>query len=295
MPANQPITSDQKREIGSLGFEAIEEVLDELNLDSAAAQRVLKEGGGEIAVTVREAVFPVIRRLALSNEFADEEVASAVGYFSGYKKPNGIRQQTNRLRELIKGVGFANEVLVKKPLPKFAEGFFAIPRWETVAPTYGEAVQKVQDLLKKERNGQFSNYHEEQLGPDQLRQHARSAAFWEKLGEAQKGYDILVVPAQFGLCHRGRSVRRARVIFTRNEFGLGAFATGIMLLTHANRLQHYADLWIDCAGDEFAPEAGGQFVAAPIFYFLGGEVGFSAHEIDNPDDDYGSASAFLLK
>jgi hypothetical protein len=29
-----------------------------------------------------------------------------------------------------------------------------------------------------------------------------------------------------------------------NECGLGAFAIGIMLLTHPERLKHYDDLWI---------------------------------------------------
>jgi len=51
-----------------------------------------------------------------------------------------------------------------------------------------------------------------------------------------KHHDILVVPAQFGLRHRGRSVRRVREVMNANEFGLGVFAIGIMLLTHPERL-----------------------------------------------------------
>ncbi|MBU0624750.1 hypothetical protein KKF05_00220 [Patescibacteria group bacterium] len=106
-------------------------------------------------------------------------------------------------------------------------------------------------------------------------------------------FDILVVPAQFGLRHRGRSVRRAREVFMANEFGLGAFAIGIMLLTHPEREVQWEQLHVDCAGDEFAPEAGGGFSGAPLFRFSGGGVGFSARWFDDAYEFCGSASAFL--
>jgi len=77
------------------------------------------------------------------------------------------------------------------------------------------------------------------------------------------------------------------------EFGLGAFAIGMMLLTHPERLQHYDDLWIDCAGDEYDPDADGDFSRAPYFSFSGGGVEFAANWFDNANEDYGSALAFL--
>jgi len=79
----------------------------------------------------------------------------------------------------------------------------------------------------------------------------------------------------------------------KNEFGLGAFATGCLLITHPNRLAQYDDLWIDCAGDEFAPKAGGRFVCAPCFRFLGGGLWFGARGLDRAVPYYGSASALL--
>ena len=116
---------------------------------------------------------------------------------------------------------------------------------------------------------------------------------FQKFGKEQKDYDILVVPAQFGILHRGRSVRRAREVMKANQFGLGAFAVGIMLLTHPERLQNYDDICIDCAGDEFSPGADGDFSEAPIFHFDDGRVRFSTLWVSCAYDYYGSASGFV--
>jgi hypothetical protein len=140
-------------------------------------------------------------------------------------------------------------------------------------------------------NGNFYNCRDGQLGPQYLRQSAKSAKAFQKLGTEQKDHDILVVAAQFGLVHRGRSVRRAREVMNASEFGLGAFAVGIMLLTHPERLQHYDDLWIDCAGDEFSYDGDGRFGSAPCFGFDGDEVRFDAYDVRDTRGLYGSASA----
>ena len=227
----------------------------------------------------------------VQKQYPDEEVESSYGYLSGYT-PKGITEQTNRLRELFPGIGYESVKLPEAGLPENAEGWFAIPRWEKVTPTYGQAVQKVLDLIERTRNGAFYNYREGQLGPHQLRQSAKSVSVFQKLGQSQKDQGILVVPAQFGIRHRGRSVRRAREVMNANEVGLGAFAIGIMLLTHPERLQHYDDLWIDCAGDEFAPRADSGS-GSPCFGFHNGGVGFGSRNVDFTHDAYGSASFFL--
>jgi len=117
---------------------------------------------------------------------------------------------------------------------------------------------------------------------------------FQKLGDEQKDHDILVVAAQFGIRHRGRSVRRAREVFAANEFGLGAFAIGIMLLTHPERLSNYDDLWIDSSGDEFDdPGAVVRFGKAPFFRFGGGGVGFGTDWFVGASRRCGSASAFV--
>jgi hypothetical protein len=290
MNAITQATPGQIKQINRFGSDAIEKVLAELGLDNPGAQRVI-EHGDEFAETIRLAALTSLKDLSVSDKFKNEEVTSSYGYLSGYK-PKGITEQTNILRQLFPGIGFADEKIAEGELPKNTEGWFAIPKWQTVAPTYGEAVQKVLDMIKKTRNGKFYNYREGQLG--QLRQSAKTASVFQKLGEEQKDHDILVVPAQFGLRHRGRSVRRAREVFASNEFGLGAFAIGIMILTHPERLMNYDDLWIDCAGDEFDdPDSDVRFDHAPCFRFHGGKVGFGASTVGRAGEDYGSASGVV--
>ncbi|MGC9602919.1 MAG: hypothetical protein ABSF47_00365 [Minisyncoccia bacterium] len=280
-----------KRFIQDLNEEVAEIAVEKAGFNKDSLQCFLGRGD-EYRSAMLEFSIAKVKELSVSNQFASEEVSSKYGYLSGYK-PKGITEQTNILRQLIPGIGFADEKLAEQPLPANAEGWFAIPKWQSVAPTYGEAVQKVLDLIKKTRDGKFYNYREGQLGPKNLRQSEKSAKIFQKLGEEQKDHDILVVAAQFGILHRGRSVRRALEVMKDNQFGLGAFAVGIMILTHPERLQNYDDLWIDCAGDEFSPGADGVFGRAPRFGFDDGRVRFGARWVGAAGDACGSASGFV--
>ena len=254
-------------------------------------QRVL-EHGDELRDAIAEVVVAKTKELSISNQFADEEAESNLGYLSGYK-PKSIAEQLIVLRQLFPDISSVGEKLTGQSLPSNAEGYFVIPRREKIASTYGEAVQKVLDIIKQTRSGKFYNYRENCLGPQYLHQSAKTAKALQTLGDQQKDYDILVVPAQFGLRHRGRSVRRAREVMSVSEFGLNAFSIGIILLTHPERLQHYDDLWIDCAGDEYSDDGGGRFEGAPYFGFSDGGVKFGACSVGDADGLCGSASAFL--
>jgi len=237
-----------------------------------------------------QALLDAIKRLSVSNQYADEEVSSTYGYRSGYTKPKDVIWQSNRLRELFPGIGFHDESTLNVDLPEGAEGRFVIPRWQSMAPTYNEAVLKVFAKLKETRKGKFYNWRE---GAANLRESARKAQAMEQIGESQKGFDLLVIPCGFGLQHRGRSVRRARVVIGGKGFGLGAFEVGIMLLLHPERLNNYDDLYIDCAGDEFKPSDEREFSYAPVFIFDGGRLKFSAGRVGSARGHCGSASASL--
>lgn len=268
----------------------VEAAYNKAGLSEEEAQRVNDTPG------LAELVRSFIAESRKANRFVDEEVASNYTYPDGYKGPKPLSQQIDALAKIFDldpspALEFAKNLPV---IPEGAEvGWFAIPRWETIAPTYGEAVQKVFDMImiKKTWNGKFFNYRDGKLGPQYLRQSAKSVTAFRKFGDEQKDHDILVVAAQFGLSHKGRSVRRAREVMNTSEFGLGAFAVGIMLLTHPERLQHYDDLWIDCAGDEFSSDADGQFGHAPCFDFSGDRVRFASGGVAHASGRYGSASA----
>ncbi len=301
-------TSGQKKQNSRFledAFQALKTELETMfgELDTENAQRFLGNGD-EFKADVQKAALDSFGRLSISNQFANEEVESTYGYLSGYQKPKGLTEQANRLRELFSGAGFVNLDLqgrIEKgeiALPAYAEGWSVIPNWmknPEAWGTYNEALQKVLDAIKKTRNGAFYNYREGQIGPERLRQTKRAEKFFRELSEAQGNPDLLIVPTQFGIRHRGRSVRRSREVMldNGNEFGLGAFAIGIMILAHPERLKNVDDLWIDCAGDEYAPGAGVRFDRAPYFNFNDGGVGFDAGWTGSASGRYGSSSAFL--
>ncbi len=271
-------------------------------LDKDGAEKL--KGNPEFVSSIREFVIGKISELSVSNQYANEEVASNYGYLSGYK-PKGVTEQCNRLRELFPGLGYANLDLVKQieegkiELPAHAEGWFAIPNiWKKdgqpkIGTTYSECVQKVLNLIDTDRNGKFYNYRDGEVDEKHIRQLAKTKNAFEELSEAQGNPDILIVVGQFGIRHRGRSVSRAREVFTSNEFGLGAFVIGIMILTHRERLMNYDDLWIDCSGDEWSPDGDATFSKSPCLFFFGGKVKFGASGVDGALGYVGSASGFF--
>jgi len=280
------ITDGQKKQVKRFSEDAIDRAIADGLLGDKDGTQKLIENGDEFQARIITA----IRELSVSNQFADEEVSSSYTYPKGYKV-KGITEQTNILRQLFPGIGFADEKIAEQTLPSNAEGWFAIPKWETLAPTYGEAVEKVLAMIASKRK--FYNYRDGHLGAEYLRQHVKTVKMFQKLGDEQKDFDILVVPAQFGLRHKGRSVRRGREVFIVNEFGLGAFAIGIMLLTHPEREIQWEQLHIDCAGDEYAPDGDGEFVHAPDFGWSDGGLSFGTHWTGNVHGQFGSASGFL--
>lgn len=290
--ATKSITSGQKREIHGFMMELVDDVVQAVGLDREGAQNLIGDAGAFKAV-LREPLLAAVRTHGNTNQFAGEEVRSNYAYPGEYMCAKPIATQASILRKAFPGLGRMNEELASSPLLAFAEGKFVIPDWHKVAPTYGEAVAIVIAKLAAKRH--LHNFRDCQLGPTFLREHSRSIEMWSKVRAQQEGNDLFVIDAQFGLRHRGRSVRRARELFTSNEFGLGAFAVGCMALTHPVRFVRWEQLHVDCAGDEYkAPEYEDRdFVRAPVWCFNDRWLEFAANWFLKPSGRYGSASGFV--
>lgn len=284
-------TAGQCRQYFRFVEDAADKALTAVNLDKDSLQCLI-ENGGEF----QKRIILAIQELSV-NQFTDEEMESSFGYFPGYK-PGGIVAQVNMLRELFPEIGYANQDLLAQvekgqvAIPTGAEGWFAIPHWSKVASTYQEALEKVLVLLAKAYGDRFQNYRSGQLGSQHLRETPTKALAMERLQQCQNA-DIILVPAQFGLRHRGRSVRRASAVMAGNEYGLGAYEIGIMLLTHPDRLKHFNDLRINCAGDEYSPDVGHDFWFALIFSFHVDGLEFDYYHLGRTVDHEGSASGFV--
>ena len=290
------ITSRDPKGLHAVGL--FEAVYNKSKLDEARAQR-LNERGGEL----QDGIAKLIAELSVSNQYANEEVRSSYTYPKEYKGPKLIADQIKALAKIFDldpshAIEFAKNL---PALPEGAEGWFAIPSVDALAKKhfpevtdpaekYCQTVQLVHTKIAASRS--FYNYREGQITPAQLRVHARTAHALDLIAETQKG-DILIVAAQLGMRHRGKSVRRAREVFVANEFGLGSLAVGSIVLTHPERLVRWKELDMDCSGDEFSPEADGGFFVSPYFDFDGGEVRFDTDFVGSPGGDFGSVSGFL--
>lgn len=247
-------------------------------------------------------LIPSSLKEGLVGRYANEEMEPAYDrYPSGYAVPKPISEQVEILRKLFPQLASASvdESIATAKLPAGAEGYFAIPRWQIFAPTYCEALQIVLDAVREDRGDKFSIRLKEgrHIAPQYLRQRSESVEAFQKLQELQPGCDINVVACQFGLEHIGRSIRRAREVMLKTEFGLGAFAVGMMLLTHLERIGPLDDFAIGCSGDEFISDDGSSFNDFLFFWRL--EDDWDLWITDSPDDYphpwLGTASGFFLQ
>lgn len=283
--ARHVVTDDQLGLVNRRRWE-VERRLMEGTIDPSFVARNLQRiiEGQDVAETPRVSGSPF---------FADEEVASEYGYPEGYAvKP--VCEQLVELSKHFPELDTSSVLACSKEtreLPAGAEGWFAVPKWEKVGKTYNDALKTV--LTKIAGSRKFYNYRKGNLGPKYLRLSERTSTALEMLGKNQEG-DYLLIPAQFGMRHRGRSVRRVReLIGNSSEFGLGSFAVVCMTLAHPEQFIRWEQLHVDCAGDEYAPDADGVFSCAPLFFWSDGEVRFSAYWVDSPSSGPGSASGFL--
>lgn len=283
---NSSITSGQKDRISAM----VVDRLIALGADNPSAQRFI--GNGDL---LAEKMDPIILDLACMR-YRDEEVESSYRYPAGYN-PKPICNQLVLLGRDFSGLD--PEPALKavasfraRPLPQGADLTAVIPYYLKVAKSYNEATELVMDLLAK-RDENFKNWPAGNLGQKYMRLTEHTEQAWAKIYQIQKT-DYLVLPVQFGFLHRGKSIRRAREVFFKNEFGLGPYEVGVMLLTHPERLVGYSnELYIDCPGAEYNPGLDDKLSSAPIFPFYGGRLRFGARWVEGANAYYGSVSGFL--
>lgn len=163
-----------------------------------------------------------------------------------------------------------------------------------IHPYYQRALEGILRELKKVRND-FFNYREGELTLKYLRLTEKTRKAYMQMEQEFPG-DYMVFWAQLGLHHRGRSARRARIIFAANETGLCPFAVAAILIAHPERLKKYEHLTINCVGSEYS--LGNLSDYYNFSYFLGFAFGedklrFTYGSIDNADGGIGPSTLFL--
>jgi len=266
-------------------------------VSSEEFQLLLMKGG-----EFQDDVEASIRRLMLRNQFASEEVRAAYGYPKEYKGPKSTADQIKAIAEIF-GLdpALALEYAKKLPvLPDGAEGWFAIPSVDALvqkhfpevtdpAEKYCRALQLVHQKIAESRS--FKNWRDGQIDTAHIKVSARTLEKMNQVAQQQKG-DILIIAAQLGKRHGGRSVRRTREVFVVNEYGLTSVAGGSIVLVHPERLVRWEELDMDMAGDEFSDVGVGRFGLAPYFIFYG-RAWFDAFVVSCANGRFGSASFFV--
>jgi hypothetical protein len=214
--------------------------------------------------------------------------------------PKPIAEQVQNIAKIFKlDPELALKYATNLPsLPEGAEGWFAIPKVSSVVTEYvpktaiqelkyAYAVGWVVTELAKSRS--FDNRCIGDLVTRRFSQHPRTLEYLNRIEDKQAG-DILIIAAQFGLLHRGESIRRARKIFMKNEFGLDAFTIGCMILMHPLRFGGLEKLGTACAGDEIIPNSESILSYAPVY---NNDLDFYADDISKARYYIGSASGFV--
>lgn len=278
-----------KKSLGEAVDQAYETAIEQLDRQSA---QIVLDSGKKVKREVAETVVEIISRHTSSDKYKDEEVSSTRTYPPTYRvRP--VEAQVTELRKLYPSLGACNEKIGRRQLPEGAEAWFAIPRWEALAGNYNEAVEMLVEVLATKRK--FSNRIIGRLGATYLRQCERSKLAEKILADQQQGCDILVVAAQAGMLHRGCSARRTRVAMAGNEFGLGVFSFGSMLLTHPERLSSGETLMVDCGGDEYSVRGDYSFDRVPLFDYDISGIEFSIFYEDRARNLWGTPTGFLYK
>lgn len=254
--------------------------------------RCILENASKMRADLIESAAAILQKHTICERYTDEQVGSNRVYPPSYKiRP--IEAQVTELKKSFPGLKNCQEKLARRPLPEHAEGWFAIPRWQALAPTYGQAVEKIVAAILSKRR--FQNRIASRLDATYLRQMERSVMAEGILAEQQAGNEILVVAAQLGLRHSGCSARRARARMAGNEFGLGAYAMLSILFTHPERLSSEETLMIDCGGDQYSINGDYTWDRVPLLDYDISGVEFSIFYEDRARDLWGMPSGFLYK
>ena len=285
-----PVTPEQCGHITGM-IQAQVPLVVEKYLDSYEGGVRFIDNGTEAMNDVRDFVRDLVRKYGTPNQYANEEVASSYTYPPEYKGPKPIEEQIKAVAEIL-GLNPASALAYIQNLPDLKSfvpedalpfvGWFAFPR--------AIAINAV--LAKIAASRAFYNYRASQM--DRFRLHARTVSMLEQLANQQGNGDILVAVLQLGMRHRGRSTRRAREVFVRNEFGATSVIGGAVTLTHPERFVRWEQLHMDCPGEEFDdPGSAVRFDRAPCFSWYVGKVKFGTRTVAYANGLFGSASGFV--
>lgn len=249
----------------------LESAYKELMLTDQQEQRLY-----ENLASLEEGVQKLIRGI-IASKYEKEIEFSKFVYPEESKEPEAITNQINTIAKEFNLDPVNALEFIKTPF-LFRRGtrWFAVPKLSAITKKYFPEVTEEREqyckavklvLEKLTKNGRVTNQTKinNEIVPNRLHQNHRTKRFLKQIETSQQG-DILVIEAQHGEQHGGESARRARENFRSNEFGLGVFAVGCMMLTQTQLERNICELGIECVGDEMVPEDHNNFTYAHLYH-----------------------------
>lgn len=177
------------------------------------------------------------------------------------------------------------EDIARSPLPVGAESWFVIPKQKGL---YFEAML---DLIEKMRE-KNKLYPHVDLRKKSIVRAERTVKALDLIQRKQDIGDAIVIPAQFGAKHKGQSVENVQKKLAPNEFGLGAYEIGWMLLIHSGRVYKDDQLHIDCPADfYYFPKGKDPNALSYDYQFRWPTLGI--RDPKRPSPNFGSVTGFL--
>lgn len=292
------ITSDDPK--GRQATDLFRGAYNKAQLTEGQAQRLNENKGGNFTTEL----LWLIQQHSSTDQYEKEMVSSNYTYPKEYNGPKPIIEQIKTIATIFgldptQALEFAKKL---PTLPEGAEGWFAIPKVSVIAKKYFPAITDERErycavlmlVLEKTRNTRVLRCHyENQIVSSQLRQSSNTMRFMQELDATQEG-DIIIIAAQYGMRHRGKSVRRVReLLVDKNEFGLCPLTVSFMNLIHPERFVQENQLNVYCAGADFTLRVGGPFSQILFFELNDGVLEISEEETCCPSRSFGSPSAFI--
>lgn len=209
-------------------------------------------------------------------DFSCDWVKTDLVYPKAYRGLRPIEEQINLIADqfrLDRGPAMSLLSHGLPDVPKWAEGWAALPILETHKGTYVDHVERAL-IWHSGVCGNRPDCYSSSRGQEGLRleEHVRPHFVGDELGKASYprsrftwkwgqriGGQIMIVPVQMGILRRGQSDRMVKACCLQKcmeEFPLGIFEVACLLAMHPDRVPTYYEqaLNVNTPGDEYTPE-----------------------------------------
>jgi len=242
--------SENARLFREFAERAIADVEPQMDLDHSMFERLCGN-----SAQFRRGLIELTERLASRNSFVDQVTPQMYGIEIRAKDPV---KQVEILRGHFPGYNLPDPSESPERNPFGANGCFAIPTWMVFGDTYAEAVESVMSKLAEVLDRRpVPHFQIREVRPHGLR---TDGCLHRILGRQAR--PVLLLTAQLGSRHAGKSAQRAVETFTTSEFGLGLCELAIALLTHPEALEGIdREIGFGCTGHEIRNDNLGRAVA----------------------------------